>query len=203
MNIIFDLDGTLIDSKQRLHQLFLHLAPRCALTYEQYWERKKNKITNEDILKQEYGYPEEAVDAFVADWMQRIEAPEYLNLDTNFEGMHETLDRLNKQHRLYVCTARQKRAPVMHQLERLQLLPHFHAVLVTEHKSSKKDLVRAQVPDLSGNDWAIGDTGEDILFGKALNIRTCGVLTGFRSRQTLLSYEPDMILNAAVEFDPT
>jgi len=48
----------------------------------------------------------------------------------------------------------------------------------------------------------LGDTGEDITVGKSLNLKTCGLLSGFLNAQDLLVYEPDLILDSVVEFDP-
>ena len=36
MNIFFDLDGTLLDSKERLYYLFQHLVPECKFSFEEY-----------------------------------------------------------------------------------------------------------------------------------------------------------------------
>ena len=40
MKIIFDLDGTLICSKKRLHRLFLDLAGVTNLKFKSYWDLK-------------------------------------------------------------------------------------------------------------------------------------------------------------------
>ena len=47
MNIFFDLDGTLIDSKLRLYSLFQKLVPESILTYDEYWKYKMNKISHQ------------------------------------------------------------------------------------------------------------------------------------------------------------
>lgn len=200
MNIVFDLDGTLIDSKRRLHRLFQQLAPSSALSYEQYWEFKQNKLTNETILSRELGYEKDAIDVFVKEWIGLIETPEFLELDANFSGMQEALSRLKYHADLHVCTARRLREPVLHQLERLGLRPYFSSILVTEQKYSKEAMIAAHVPNLNVGDWMLGDTGKDVQIGRLLNIQTCAVLSGFLNRKTLLEYGPDLILDSAVDF---
>lgn len=200
MNIVFDLDGTLIDSKPRLYQLFLQLAPDSHLSYAQYWEFKKHKVSNEMILANRLGLGRKAIELFVKDWMGLIEAPELLALDANFPGMHETLARLRKRANLHVCTARQFRAPVLNQLERLDLLPFFNQVLVTEQQDSKEALIRRHVSGRTAQDWTLGDTGKDVQVGKLLKMNTCAVLSGFLNRTSLLAYEPDLILDSASDF---
>jgi len=66
MNIIFDLDGTLIDSKQRLYQLFQHLVPASTLTFQQYWQFKHNRLSNELILSTEFSYADPDIQRFVS-----------------------------------------------------------------------------------------------------------------------------------------
>ncbi|MFN3075893.1 MAG: HAD family hydrolase [Alphaproteobacteria bacterium] len=200
MNLIFDLDGTLIDSRSRLYHLFQRLAPSSRLSYEEYWELKRNRISNETILKSHLNYGNEAITNFTSDWMTLIESAEFLEMDVNFPGMRDTLSHLKEHADLHVCTDRQSRQPVLDQLDRLNLLPFFSQILVTLQKDRKEDLIVAHVPNRSRGDWILGDTGRDIQVGKRLGIRTCAVLSGFLSRKSLLDYAPDLILDAVTNF---
>lgn len=200
MNVVFDLDGTLIDSRPRMHALFAELVPDASLDFDAYWALKEAKVSHEHILLRRLGYPAERLQQFTAAWMERIESPAMLALDTNFPGMHATLDRLAAQARLHVCTARQHRQPALDQLERLRLLPYFTSVMVTEQVDDKDVLIVRHVPDLAPGDWMLGDTGKDIQVGKSLGMRTCAVLSGFLSRASLEPYGPDLILGNAAAF---
>ena len=199
MNLIFDLDGTLIDSRGRLYHLFQQLVPSSKLSYEHYWAFKQDKVSNETILAREFGFDADAIELFVVHWMELIESRELLALDENFPDMHEALERLRKQAKLHVCTARQMRAPVLDQLERLDLLSYFDSVMVTEQNWSKEELI-ATVSDLGPQDWIFGDTGKDVQVGQALGIKTCAVLSGFLSEKSLRPYLPDLILPAVSHF---
>jgi phosphoglycolate phosphatase len=200
INIIFDLDGTLIDSKPRLYRLFQHLVPESKLSHTEYWAYKKNKVSNEAILKNEFGFNEVKIRNFGANWMKYIEAPEFIAHDKILPGVHETLDRLSKNAALHVCTARQYKQTAIDQLNRLSLLNYFKSVMVTEQTKSKNELIMASVPRLSPTDWIIGDTGKDIQVGHALGIKTCGVLSGFLNEKSLLPYKPDVILLSVADF---
>lgn len=199
MNLIFDLDGTLIDSRLRLYRLFQQLVPKSTLSYADYWILKQSKMTNEIILSKEFDFDALAIEHFKTEWMEHIEAPEYLSLDKNFPGMHEALARLGKQARLHVCTARQRQQTTVDQLVTLGLLHYFDSVMVTEQRRRKEDLI-AFIPDLSQEDWIIGDTGKDVQVGQTLGIKTCAVLSGFLSEKSLLLYSPDLILPVASDF---
>lgn len=202
MNLVFDLDGTLIDSRPRLFTLFSELAPDSGLDFEAYWNLKRAKVSHEQILTQRLGYSRERLSAFVETWMARIETPAVLALDENFPGMHAALERLGQQGRLHVCTARQHRQAALDQLERLGLLPYFSTVMVTQQTDGKDTLIAHHLPDLSPRDWMLGDTGKDIQVGKTLGMRTCGVLSGFLNRASLAPYGPDLILDNAAVFAP-
>ena len=200
MNIIFDLDGTLIDSRLRLYRLFQDLAPESVLSFEQYWELKRDKISNEAIISSRLRYNKDQVAAFVERWMNWIETPQYLMLDVGFTGMQAALVVLHEFADLHVCTARQLQAPVLSQLNCLNLMQFFDRVMVTEQNATKESLIKAHVKNLSSSDWLVGDTGKDIQVGKSLGMKTCGVLSGFLSKKSLTSYSPDLILNSVLDF---
>lgn len=200
MNIIFDLDGTLIDSRQRLYQLFQELVPQSSLTFDQYWQFKHNKYSNEMILSVEFAYEDADIKQFVSQWMGLIESDRFLAMDTNFQGVQERLRQLGAQARLYVCTARQSRDSAVAQLKTLGLFGYFESLMVTEQKQSKDVLIRNQIPDLAHEDWFLGDTGSDVKVAQSLGINSCAVLSGFMSRETLLTYKPTRIIESVVQF---
>lgn len=200
INLIFDLDGTLIDSKPRLYHLFQRLVPTSKLSYDEYWEFKQNKISNETILANEFGFDEVFIKNFVVNWMECIESPEFLAFDEVVPGVKDALDKLSKQSKLHVCTARQFRQSTVDQIDRLGLLSYFNTVMVTEQRKSKNDLIFDYISGLSPKDWMIGDTGKDIQVGHALGIKTCGVLSGFLNEKSLKPYKPDLILSSVADF---
>jgi len=132
--------------------------------------------------------------------MALIESPSFLEMDANFTGMHETLEELKESARLYVCTARQFVDPVYVQLETLNLLEYFDEVMVTEQRNTKEFLIAQKVPNLTPNDWVVGDTGKDVQVGMALGVNTCAVLTGFMTADALSRYSPKIILESVIEF---
>jgi phosphoglycolate phosphatase-like HAD superfamily hydrolase len=70
----------------------------------------------------------------------------------------------------------------------------FSDIFITGHKFSKEELIAKSI-DVSGNDWFIGDTGYDALTGKKLGMKTIAVSYGFLSREVLLEYKPDFIID--------
>lgn len=200
MNIVFDLDGTLIDPRLRLYSLFQHLVPASRMTFDEYRQLRQANFSNEMILSRRFGYDATGIGRFTADWMGLIESPEFLTLDSAITGVRDNLAVLRERATLYVCTARQHAPPVWRQLECLELHHFFAQILVTGRRHSKEHLIRENLRHRSGDDWVLGDTGEDIRTGKSLDMKTCAVLSGFSSRSHLLSYNPDLLLDSAAEF---
>ena len=202
MNIIFDLDGTLIDSKYRLYNLFQDMVPESFLSFDDYWLYKKNKISNEEILKNLFLYNDKKVKEFRFDWMALIESKKYLKFDQSFHGLIEFLELNFLEHDLYICTNRQFIEPTINQLKGFGLLKFFKKILVTEQKNPKNYILSREIRNLSSKDWIVGDTGEDIKVGQILKVNTCAVLSGFLNYGSLVKYRPNIIINSVLEFKP-
>jgi phosphoglycolate phosphatase len=170
------------------------------MSYDDYWSFKKNKVSNEVILRNEFDFDEVAIQHFLSNWMKCIEAPEFLAYDKKLPGAKDALVRLSKYAELHICTARQLRQSAVNQLDRLGLLPYFKTVMVTGQSQRKDELIATSLSRLSPKDWMIGDTGKDIQVGHSLGIKTCGVLSGFLNEKSLKPYKPDIILPSIVDF---
>lgn len=201
MNIFFDLDGTLLDSRPRLHQLFNFLVPESTLTFDAYWNYKRAGIGHEKMLENLFHYSIESIEKFKEAWLYNIEQPQWLALDKPYDGVLEKLEAWSIDNRLYIVTARQFVEPVHNQLNFLSIQHLFTNVFVTEQKTEKNTLVLGHLGDIiKGTGWFIGDTGKDIEAGKALQLKTAAVLTGFRSKDSLLKYTPDIFLESVNDF---
>jgi len=194
MKIIFDLDGTLICSKKRLYNLFCYLVGDDRLSFSAYWDLKFAGQKNQSILAEIFFYTKDEVQDFVSKWMCLVETEEYLKLDKVIQGVPSFLSEIKKEHSLYLCTARQSVARVEEQLSYLSISDCFEQVFVTEQRFSKEELLRKSGLKFHKHDWIFGDTGHDVVTGKALGIRTCAVLSGFMNKASLEAYEPDLIL---------
>jgi phosphoglycolate phosphatase len=199
MNIFFDFDGTLIDARQRIYGLFKTLVQECDLSFEDYWEIKRRQLDHRHILKTNFQYSEKEISAFVKKWMDEIEKESWLRLDKPFQEAGAYLSELSQMANLYIVTARQKPEMAIKQIERLQWGHHFKDVLVTKQENEKEDLIRLAVK-VGKEDFIAGDTGKDIQAGKALGIKTIGVLSGFRNKEQLAKYNPDFIVDRIMDF---
>jgi phosphoglycolate phosphatase len=194
-NIFFDLDGTLLDSRERLYRLFQNLVPASNLSFDEYWSFKKQKINHEQILKAQFGWLPEEIASFQKEWMSRIEEKDYLDLDIPFEGVHEFLSDVKENFTLYIVSHRQFYESAGYQLDKWSLTKYFEKLLITKQQSKKADLILNIVPSVNRNDIFVGDTGEDIKTAQSLGITSIAVLSGFLSKEVLTTYNPDYIFN--------
>lgn len=194
MNIIFDLDGTLVCSKKRVYELFCDLVESKKISFSDYWKLKFIGKNNQDILREKFDYSEDDVISFLDRWMNKIETDFYLEMDILINGTSAFLEQASQENKIYLCTARQSTSQVTKQLARLSILDLFEDIFVTEKKFTKAELLKNSSLKLSKADWMIGDTGHDIMTGKEIGINTCAVLSGCMSEMKLREYNPDFIL---------
>jgi len=202
MNIFFDLDGTLIDSRQRLYRLFQHLAPQSNFSFDQYWFLKRSQMNHASILKQFFDFNDSEINSFENKWMKLIEDEQYLKFDKPFEGVSDYLKSLkSKGFSLYLVTARQLKRRTLSQIDNFGWSELFQNILVTEQKVTKTSLIKPYL-EFGNENWIIGDTGKDIEAGNILMINTIGVLSGFLSEHCLKKYSPNRIVNSVLDFNP-
>lgn len=197
MNIFFDLDGTLLDSRKRLYTLFQDLVPESKLSIDEYWELKRNKINHKAILMERFNRTEDDFVLFEKEFLAKIESFDYLQFDTPVYGAYETLNSLARKNNLYIVTSRQSKKNVFDQLKKLDLYKYFNDILVTEHKCEKVELIGKL--EYQRNDFIVGDTGYDILTGLKLGVHTMAVSYGFLNRQKLEEYKPEFIVDSLPE----
>lgn len=200
-NIFFDLDGTLINSGDRLYSLFQFLVPKSNLSYNEYWNLKRNKNTHEMILSKLFDYDKKQIFQFEQQWLTLIETEEYLSKDYTYPNVLETLKNLKQRYTLYLVTARQNIENTISELKRLLIFNYFEKILITERKYTKNEIILKNIKDLSKEDIIVGDTGKDVQVGKLLNIRTIVVTNGFLNETILKSYNPDKLINDLKELN--
>ncbi|BDG37482.1 pyrophosphatase PpaX [Parageobacillus sp. VR-IP] len=195
--ILFDLDGTLIDTNELIIQSFLH-------TLEIYYP---GKYKREDVLPFIGPSLHETFSALdplrtqeMVDTYRSFNLAHHDALIREFETVYETIETLH-QHgfRLGVVTTKIHQTAVMG-LQKTRLAPFFDCVIglddVKRPKPDPEPIYKALDLLQSTPDEAlmVGDNYHDILAGKNAGTKTAGVAWTIKGREYLEQYEPDFML---------
>jgi pyrophosphatase PpaX len=195
--ILFDLDGTLIDTNELIISSFLH-------TLNKFYP---NKYQREDVLPF-MGPP--LYETFVEIDKERVQElidtyREYniANHDLlvkEFEGVFETVQWLKQQgYKLAIVTTKMSNV-VMMGLKLTKLDPFFDVVVAIDHVTNPKphpEPIEKALQQLNAKPeeaLMVGDNHHDILAGKHAGTKTAGVAWSVKGREHLAQYEPDFML---------
>ncbi|WP_066258789.1 pyrophosphatase PpaX [Neobacillus drentensis] len=195
--ILFDLDGTLIDTNELIITTYLH-------TLEKYYP---SKYQREDVLPFLGPTLHEAFGSINPDLVEEMvleyrafNIANHDELVTEFAGVFETVQSLkDKGYKLGIVTT--KRHDVTLKGLRLMDLERFFEVVVTyDHVSKTKPdpepIFKAleQLESSPEETMMVGDNYHDILAGKNAGTVTAGCAWSIKGREYIAKYEPDYIL---------
>ncbi|MFC2080834.1 HAD family hydrolase [Bacteroidota bacterium] len=201
MKFICDLDGTIIDSTNRIYTLFSNLIHPKLIQYERFISDKRAGKSNDLILKTIFGYKTDHLSNFQKQWSELIESRVYIKYNVLFPFSIEALSILKSFGEIYLVSNRQKKDVLLNELQQLGLWDFFSLVLATEHKKTKVELIIEQnIINNKADLYMIGDTGEDIIAAKDLGIKSVAVKSGHRNELCLRSYQPDYIFENLSSF---
>ncbi len=202
--LIFDLDGTLADTRQDIAEAVNHALTRLGhapLSLEKVTSYVGDGITTlmQRALPRHAEHElEQALQAFHAFYSQH-----FADRSTLYPGVLDVLQHFNARKKAVFSNKQEKYTLGL--IERLGIRPHFDLVL-----GSRPEIARKPEPDgihficrelniPESETLMIGDNSTDILAGKAAGVTTCAALYGFRPAETLLPLEPDFTINSMVE----
>ena len=191
--IYFDLDGTIIEVSSRLYTLYkILMKGKKKLTKNKYWNFKKIRMSEEAIVKKTCKDVK-----FIKDYVKKrkkiIEDEKFLKYDKTIKGSVAAINRLRKNNKTIIVTARKSRSNLIRELKRLKILRLFDKVLSSGTISKKEMILKDSCFDRKKS-IIVGDTEGEISAGKALKIKTISVLTGMRSKRYLKRHKPDLII---------
>jgi pyrophosphatase PpaX len=195
--ILFDLDGTLIDTNELIISTYLH-------TLEKYFPGKYGR---EDVLPflgptlhEVFGAMDpERVEEMVLEY-RSYNLANHDALVKEFVGVMETIETLKKKgYKLAIVTT--KREDVAFKGLRLMKLDSFFDVMIAyDHvKKVKPDpepifLALEKLGSKPEETLMVGDNFHDVLAGKNAGTKTAGVAWTIKGRDYLAKYEPDYML---------
>lgn len=201
--ILFDLDGTLIDSTDAIVSTFYHSFEKMNFDFKGNDEEIKSLIGYPlDIMYEQLGVPKIHAFDFVDVYKERyrlISKAQTLLLNEAIESLqHATLFA-----RLSIVTTKTG-AYTIPLLEHMKIHSYFEHITGREHVENPKPhpepilrtLKLMNASPNSSNIWMIGDTKLDLIAANQANISSVGVLCGYGKEDELKQHTPFIAKNA-------
>ena len=200
--ILFDLDGTLIDTNELIISTFMH-------TLDKYYP---GKYQREDVypfmgpsLKDTFsGLDPDRVDEMILEYRTYNLANHDL-LVKEFVGVKDTVHTLKERgYKLGIVTTKLHDV-VLKGLRLMDLEPYFEAVVALDHVEKEKpdpEPVLKALEQLGAKPEEaimVGDNYHDILAGKNAGTKTAGVAWSMKGRDYLANFEPDFMLESMAD----
>lgn len=199
--ILLDLDGPLLDGKQRHYRCYQTILESFGLKpvdIDEYWEAKRSLVSRKELLLASgaQGIYEE----YLAAWLHLIERPALLALDKVQDGAIECLTAWRSQEvELLLVTMRKDKAALERQLEATELRQFLDAVLVCDHAEGgegKANAVRNYFQTEFSPDetlW-VGDTEADWAAAKTLGCSVVLLSNGLRNDAYLRTLKAAIVM---------
>ena len=207
--ILFDLDGTLIDSTDAIESTFYHSFKELNFDFKGNDEDIKSLIGYPlDIMYKELGVDESKVWDFVDSYKNRYREIS-VEQTTLLENAYEAVELASKFARVSVVTTK-TRTYTMPLLENFNIAQFFEVVTGRENVQNPKPhpepiLITLEQMNYDKNIdsvWMIGDTKLDLIAANEANVNSIGVLCGYGNEKELRKYTDFVELNAlsAIEY---
>lgn len=207
--IIFDLDGTLIDTRTDLANACNHALAECGFPQRQLEEY--NMLVGRGIDNLFRGaMPAEAVNEETVAKMRSIFVPYYnehgCDYTKPYDGILETLEELDRKG-LHFAVASNKYQEGTEQLVR-GFFGRYEFVKILGQRDGKPikpdPLIVAEamsgMPGITREEVIyVGDSNVDMETGINAGVKTVGVTWGFRTREELSAYNPYALINTPPE----
>jgi len=201
-NIIFDLDGTLVDSKRDIaaaqHWVLRQLGVDSHAPEELYpLIGKPLTETFAALLPPSLHHRI----AEAAELYKTYYPPRALETTTLFPGVQETIDALRAKG-INLATATTKlSAGTRRVLQHFGIAQHFAQIQGSDDMPFKPDpfIITKILADqgwMQSETLMVGDTDNDIHAGKRANVPTCGVTYGSLTKEQMSALKPDFIIDS-------
>ena len=184
-NAVFDLDGTLLDSRRR-HILVLtdciNQINGTAYTPDDFYDfvsYKSEGNTGLSYLKNK-NIPNDA--AIISLWIKRIEYKKYLRFDELYPDVLSDLKKINSRYNLFLLTARSNRSNAVWQISGLSIGEFFCNTIIVKN-TGNVGLNKYNAIQSMHLDFVIGDTEVDFALAKQAHCDFFPLNYGFRSAQ--------------------
>ncbi len=200
MIILFDLDGTLIDSTEAILESF-------GVAFKTF----KDDVPTDDLIEAEIGHPLDVM--FIALGVEKERVWDYVHAykmhyrkiscakTVLLPKAREAVELASKYATLGVVTTKTAKYSI-ELLEHMGLMSYFEVLIGREDveypKPHPEPIQKAllKLPTVTDNIWMIGDTCMDMMSAKSANVGSVAVTCGYGSYEILLKCSENICQNA-------
>lgn len=200
--ILFDLDGTLIDSTDAIVGCFCHAYEENGSKFEGTREDIKQQIGYPlDVMFSHFGIGEERVWDYVNSYKNRYKDVSEA-MTTLLENAKESVEHASRFARLGVVTTKTTKYTIP-LLEQFGIMEYFEVVIGRQEVENPKPhpepifkALEAMNLNPHKNIYMIGDTKLDIIAANEANVNNVAVLSGYGTYEELRNYTTNVAKDA-------
>ncbi|NIA23515.1 MAG: HAD-IA family hydrolase [Proteobacteria bacterium] len=196
-SIIFDLDGTLFDSKNGIINAFIYPLEEMGIEYDKTWVERMIGHTLKDMYSEIL--PVELKDK--TDWCieeyRKIYVEQFYYGSCLYEGVEVTLKELKKSGALLAIATTKPTGITEKIAGHFHIVHYFNVIMGTEDNTPYKPdpaiiyNIKKIIDFDDEHTIFVGDTYLDIIAGKNAGIKTCAAMYGYGDRLKLFEGNPD------------
>jgi phosphoglycolate phosphatase len=201
--LVCDLDGTLIDIRNRDYRAYVHALAQIGeepIAPDVFWNARRQGRRIVDFVSE--AAPAKDREIVLGAFVERVESDELLETDPLFDDSLSFLTTARAAGwRIVVCTLRRRPEAAERQVDRLGLrdLSTDMCVLAHGEEGPKAATLMRYAPSPT---VMVGDTESDIASARRAGVPVYAVTTGVRGRAFLENHEPDVIADSLTELLP-
>jgi len=194
-HIIFDLDGTLIDSKREILKTYQLVFDAFPPSTKPNIEQLDYGLSIRELLVSVYNEDHENIEAAKAHFASVYDHSEYEETSV-YEGVITTLQQLHELgHNMYIATNK-RYTPTMRILDKKKMSRYFTDVIGNEIKPGKFIPKQQMIAEIKhkhqfADGFMIGDSVSDIEGGRKEQLKTIAVTYGYQDAESLAAAQPD------------
>jgi pyrophosphatase PpaX len=196
--VLFDLDGTLINTNDLIISSFLHTLNH--YYPDQYEEKDVLQFMGPPLEESFQGVDPDRVEEMIERY-RTYNLEKHDELVTEFEGVFETIKTLHENGLKLAIVSTKTRNAVLKGLK-LTNLDQFFEVVITldevQHAKPHPEPIEKALEELGASAseaLMVGDNHHDILAGKNAGVLSAGVAWSAKGKAHLEKYDPDFMLD--------